>query len=111
MIGLDASRAIRFIESPRLEESRSRAIDAHRTLLAGSGKGSDFLGWRQMLQSPDRSALERVQDVADEVRSEADVLICIGIGGSYLGAEAVIQALQPLHSGTAPEVYFLGHHL
>ena len=70
-----------------------------------------MLGWRDMLLAPDDALLERVAEIADEIRERADVLLCIGIGGSYLGAEAVMQALTPHFDRSGPEILFAGHHL
>lgn len=70
-----------------------------------------MLGWRSMLLDPDDALIESVQQTADEIRERADVLVCVGIGGSYLGAEAVNQALAPYFSADGPEVLFAGHHL
>ena len=113
MIRLDASRTNSFIDRDTLERMRQEAAAAHRSLLDGTGRGSDFLGWRQLLLHPDQRLLGEIVDTADDVRARADALICIGIGGSYLGAEAVIQALGSRFDGSeqAPEVHFLGHHM
>ena len=64
-----------------------------------------------MLLDPDDALLENVAALADEIRQRADVLLCIGIGGSYLGAEAVMQALVPPFSTDGPEILFAGNHL
>ena len=91
--------------------SDDAVLDAHRRVLDGTTQSPEMLGWRQMLLDPDDALLENVASVADEVRQRADVLLCIGIGGSYLGAEAVMQALVPPFSSDGPEVLFAGHHL
>lgn len=87
------------------------ALDAHRRVLAGETASPDMLGWREMLLHPDDALLESIAEVAAEIRQRADVLLCIGIGGSYLGAEAVMDALVPPFSSDGPEVLFAGHHL
>ena len=88
-----------------------RVLDAHRRVLDGTTASPEMLGWRRMLLDPDDALLESVAETAAEVRDRADVLLCIGIGGSYLGAEAVMQALRPPFSESGPEVLFAGHHL
>jgi len=100
-----------------------RARAAHEALLAGTGTGSEWLGWRRILQDPNDALLEEIASLAKEIRREADVLICIGIGGSYLGAKAVIEALSPYfrqptlgnegaETDNSPlDVIFAGHHV
>lgn len=114
MVRLDYERVRPFLQKGRLEGLREEAARAHRSLIEKTGPGSDFTGWRDMLVEPDDAVLEESSDIADEIRRDADVLVCIGIGGSFLGAKAVIQALTPyLHAGAAdgPEILFAGHHM
>ena len=87
------------------------AQDALGRVLRGETRSPEMLGWRDLLLEPDDALLERIAEVADEIRERADVLLCIGIGGSYLGAEAVMQALTPHFGETGPEILFAGHHL
>lgn len=132
MITLDQHRSDPFV-APHLREGLdTRVRAAHEALIKGSGAGSDWLGWRRILAEPNDALLEELTRQADEIRQRADVLLCIGIGGSYLGAEAVIQALSPYFksetkpeaeageaslfegpptSGRRPEILFAGHHL
>ena len=86
-------------------------LAAHRRVLDGTTEDAGMLGWRSMLLSPDDALLENVSEVTAEIRQRADVLLCIGIGGSYLGAEAVMEALVPPFSGDGPEILFAGNHL
>ena len=72
-----------------LAQLASRHLD---TLAAGTGAGSDFLGWIT-LPSDIESQLKRIEKKADELRSVSDTTVVIGIGGSYLGAKAVIEGL------------------
>ena len=113
MIKLDLRRALPFLDPAESGRFRAEAAAAHRTLLDRIGEGSDALGWRDLLRSPDPTLLEEIDATAREIRERADVLLCIGIGGSYLGAKAVIQALTPSFTPPAgvPEVLFAGHHL
>lgn len=110
MIRLDATNATSFLDKDRLQEALERAVDAHGLLLDGTGPGRDFLGWRTMLDRDARSDLARIEEVAAQIRSQADALVCVGIGGSYLGAQAVIEALGTTNDDAMP-VYFAGHHL
>lgn len=93
---------------PNIREDVERA---HRTLIEGTGAGSEFLGWRSLLLDPNDALLEDIEATAARIREDADVFLVIGIGGSYLGARAVIEALRPYfgHSGT--EILFAGHQM
>src|SRR5690606_41869592 len=79
-------------------------------LLDESGPGSEGLGWRRMLLNDPLAGLDSIVQTSEEIHSDADALICIGIGGSYLGALAVIQALGST-AGTGIPIHFAGHHL
>lgn len=113
MIRLDHDHVSSFVDDADLERWIIDARRAHYTLLDKSGPGSDATGWRDILTNPDYNLLEELAETSRQIRERADVLICIGIGGSYLGAKAVIQALTPYlgrPNGT-PEIIFAGHHL
>lgn len=79
-----------------LDSIEKELIKAHEYVCQGSGKGSDFLGWRDLPATDNRFEVEKIKQLADSIRKKADVLVVIGIGGSYLGAKAVISALQPV---------------
>lgn len=78
-----------------LDSIEKELIKAHEYVCEGSGKGSDFLGWRDLPAMDNHFEVEKIKQLADSIRKKADVLVVIGIGGSYLGAKAVISALQP----------------
>jgi glucose-6-phosphate isomerase len=86
---------------------RARAIGAE--LARREGPGADFLGWLDLPRTAAGPDLDRLQDAAEAVRGDSDVVVVIGIGGSYLGAEAVLHALVDRTSG--PEILFAGTHL
>lgn len=128
MLRLDIASALPFLDDHALDQLQSRVEAAHRTLLEKSGAGNDFLGWRDLLLEPNDALIEDLEATAAEIRQRADVLLCIGIGGSYLGAQAVIQALTPYFrppvaessqeadlfgnsSKRIPEILFAGHHM
>ena len=133
MIRLDYENVRAFLSDNDISSLGTQAAEAHETLLDGSGEGNEYLGWRHLLAEPDTGLLEDVALTAENIRRRADVFLCIGIGGSYLGAKAVIQALTPYfqpsrlagssrgadHSDTrspqedneTPEVIFAGHHM
>lgn len=108
-VSLDRSRALPFLSDRAAVDERLMA--AHRRVLGGTTESPEMLGWRSLLLDPDDALLESLAQTAAEIRERADVLLCIGIGGSYLGAEAVLQALRNPFGEDGPEVIFAGHHL
>jgi glucose-6-phosphate isomerase len=83
---------------------------AEKMLAIKSGPGNDFLGWLDLPTKTSRSLIEAIAEKAREIRNKADVLICIGIGGSYLGARAAIEFLSPsFDDQRKPRVLFAGH--
>jgi len=127
MIRLDDRSVYPFLDERARAKLQPRVEAAHRALIGKTGTGNDFLGWRDLLLDPNDALLENIETTATEIRSRADVFLCIGIGGSYLGAQAVIEALTPYFkkaeapsakgqlafgSGEqSPEVIFAGHHM
>lgn len=94
-----------FVEQKDLDNQIDRVDSLRSQVLNKSGAGADFLGWLD-LPNEAQKHLDSILAVASEIRQENAALICIGIGGSYLGARAVIDALAP-----ESPIYFLGHHL
>jgi glucose-6-phosphate isomerase len=94
-----------------LSSIRDETLLAHRAVIEGSGAGAEFLGWRSFLEDPNDALLEDVVSTAEKIRRDAEVFVCVGIGGSYLGAKAVIEALSPYFGRKGPEIIFAGHHM
>ncbi len=111
MIRLDYQPALSFLKPGALDERRAATTAAHQTLVEGTGAGGDATGWRHLLLEPDDALLEDVAETAARIRADADVFVCIGIGGSYLGAKAAIEALTPYFGYEGPEILFAGHHM
>lgn len=112
MLQLNTENTHPFISPDRLGSLRTRVEKAHDAVLNKTGAGSEFLGWRDLVLNPNDALIEDIIATAARIRSDADVLVCIGIGGSYLGARAVIEALTPFFpSEDGPEIVFAGHHL
>jgi glucose-6-phosphate isomerase len=87
-------------------------LAAQEMLEKRTGPGNDFLGWLDLPKTIDRATVGRVGEIAELVRKKADVLICIGIGGSYLGAKAAIEfASQSFDDLRKPRVIFAGHNI
>ena len=91
------------------------ALAAKQTLESGSGAGNDFLGWLHLPTSIDEQQLQAIESSAQQLRSECEYVITIGIGGSYLGAKAVIEALSDhfaaYKTGNGPKVLFAGNNI
>ncbi|MBE6914638.1 MAG: glucose-6-phosphate isomerase [Ruminococcaceae bacterium] len=88
--------------------------EAHRILAGRSGAGSDFTGWLDLPGRVAKSELKSIVSAAQRIRRQAQVLLVVGIGGSYLGARAAIELLQtPSHNQITndPQVYFMGNTL
>ncbi len=111
MITLDISRARKFISYDEYIHARTLAFTGLEELREGSGPGSEWLGWRDLLANPNLGLISEIHTLASDIRSKADVFIVCGIGGSYLGAKAVIDALKSEFDGTGPEVVYAGHHM
>jgi glucose-6-phosphate isomerase len=112
MIRLDLSKAKPFIAGEEFKKARKKAIAALRQVMDGSGKGSEWLGWRRILARPNDAELEQIDTLAKDLRDKIDVFIVCGIGGSYLGAKALIEALtSSFKSEDGPEVFFTGHNM
>ena len=74
-------------------EMKAKTQEANALLHSGKGAGNDFLGWVHLPSSISDSELAAIEEVAAKLRAKADLVICIGIGGSYLGARAVLEAM------------------
>ena len=105
--------------SPFINEDEFAAIypqvaAAHQSLEAKNGPGSDFLGWMYLPRDYDKEEFGRIQAAAEQIRSDSDVLVVAGIGGSYLGARAVVEAVKGVyHNELEPglKVYFCGNSI
>lgn len=74
-------------------EMQAKAQTANALLESGKGAGNDFLGWVHLPSSISAAEIEAIEKQAAKLREKAEVIICIGIGGSYLGAKAVLEAM------------------
>jgi glucose-6-phosphate isomerase len=117
-IAVDLSHISHFIGSDTLAAQAEAVRVAHRQLHERTGPGSQFLGWLDLPLRYDRLEFTRIKSAAEQIRQNSDALVIIGVGGSYLGARAVIEALaHPFHNllpagkRTGPEIYFAGKDL
>ena len=116
MIKVDISNVWGDLSLPDLLAMEKEVFEAHKTLDEGTGAGNDFLGWLNLPVNDPTEEMIRIQKAADQIRSDSDVFVVIGIGGSYLGPRAAIELLQgPNHNigkGKGnPQIYFAGNGL
>ncbi len=111
MINIDISNAITFLSDDEFKDAQNKAESAFKKVSNGTTKGAEWLGWRRILDEPNDAELEQIDRQAQTIRRQADIFIVCGIGGSFAGAKAVIDALQKPFSGKKPEIIFAGHHM
>ena len=102
------------LEGLNAQALESTALAAKQTLESGNGAGNDFLGWLHLPSSIDEQQLQDIEKSAAQLRSECEYVISIGIGGSYLGAKAVIDALSDhfaAYKSGGPKVLFAGSNI
>lgn len=105
-----------FVEQRELDYMAPLMDKANEVLLSRKGAGSDFLGWLDLPVNYDREEFSRIQKAAKKIQSDSDVLVVIGIGGSYLGARAAIEFCKgQMYNGVRekgiPEIYFVGSNI
>jgi glucose-6-phosphate isomerase len=101
-----------WIAGSEREAYQPAAALAEEMLQKGTGPGSAFLGWLRLPEKISGKEIEAIRRLADDIRSKADMLICIGIGGSYLGAKAAIEFCTPSFEDLRiPRVVFAGHQV
>ena len=105
----------KFVKDNELSEIEPLVEAVHKLIEDRKGAGSDFLGWVNLPANYDREEFLRIKEVAEKVKNDSDVFIVIGIGGSYLGARAIIEALNsPLHNflrNDVPKIFFVGNDI
>ncbi|MEX0778473.1 MAG: glucose-6-phosphate isomerase [Balneolales bacterium] len=111
MITVDVAGCTSFLNSEEHETAVEKAKQSYKALTDKIGKGTEWLGWRDILSSPNDALLEQIDSLGARIRGDADVFIVCGIGGSYLGAKAVIDALTPFYSDRTPEILYAGHNI
>ncbi|PAU92873.1 glucose-6-phosphate isomerase [Aliifodinibius salipaludis] len=111
MIEINTSRAKQFLSEDRFSQAYKQAEKAFELVQQRNGEGTEWLGWRDLLADPNDAILEQIDSLATNIREQADVFIVCGIGGSYLGARAVIEALGSFFGNDGPEIIFAGHHM
>lgn len=114
-IRLETKYADGYIRTHEWDALQPQVTAAHGTLHAKTGLGNDFLGWLTLPTDYDKEEFARIQAAAEKIRRDTDILIVIGIGGSYLGARAAIEFLRsPLYNAKkkdTPDIYFAGNSI
>ena len=112
MIKVDVSSAI---SKEQLAAVEPKVAAAHAVLESGKGAGNDFLGWLRLPVDYDKEEFARIQKAAKKIQSDSEALVVIGIGGSYLGARAVVELIQSpnynLKKKGTPDIFFAGNTL
>ncbi|MBO4905010.1 MAG: glucose-6-phosphate isomerase [Lachnospiraceae bacterium] len=114
----DYSKAMQFISQQEIDSMCDIVENAKDLLVSKGGAGNDFLGWIDLPIDYDKEEFDRIVKAADKIKSDSDVLLVIGIGGSYLGARAAIEFLRhsfynmiPKDMRKTPEIYFVGNSI
>ena len=117
-IRFDYSKAIGFLNQHELECMQSFVDVAHTMVHEKTGLGNDFLGWVNLPNDYNKEEFDRIKKAAEKVKSDSDVLLVIGIGGSYLGARAAIEMASHSFRNNlskedrkSPEIYFVGQNI
>lgn len=117
-VSFDYSKAKSFFSDDELKAMEAKVLAAKDTLVNKTGEGNDFLGWIDLPVDYDKEEFARIKAAAKKIQSDSDVLLVIGIGGSYLGARAAIEFLR--HSfynniskedRKTPEIYYVGNSI
>lgn len=117
-LSLDLSNVSSFVSEEKLMGMEAEVNAAVKTLEEGTGAGNDFLGWVNLPTDYDKEEFDRIKKAAEKIKADSDVLVVVGIGGSYLGARAAIELLSHTfynklskEDRKAPEVYFAGNSI
>lgn len=117
-VTFDYSKATSFISNEEVESMKKIAEDAKKVLVDQTGAGNDFLGWIDLPVNYDKEEFDRIKKAAKKIQEDSEVLIVIGIGGSYLGARAAIDFLRhgfynnvSKEIRKTPEIYYAGNSI
>ncbi|HIV34099.1 MAG TPA: glucose-6-phosphate isomerase [Candidatus Blautia intestinigallinarum] len=117
-VTFDYSKAGCFIADHEMESMKTLAQAAKETLISRSGAGNDFLGWIDLPVNYDKEEFSRIKAAAKRIQEDSEVLLVIGIGGSYLGARAAIEFLRhsfynnlDKEARKTPEIYYVGNSI
>lgn len=114
----DYTKALKYMSEQEVTNMADKVALAHKHVTEKDGEGSDFLGWVSLPADYDKEEFARIEKAAEKIRSDSDVLVVIGIGGSYLGARAAIEMLShSFHNllckdkRKAPQIFYAGNSI
>ena len=117
-VKFDYSKTAGYVHEHEVESMKALTESARKLLLSKSGAGNDYLGWIDLPVDYNKEEFARIKKAAEKIKSDSDVLVVIGIGGSYLGARAAIEFLGHNFFNSvskdlrkAPEIYFVGNSI
>lgn len=110
-IQLDLKHTRSFAGGHERELLKPYVKAAHRSIMDKTGAGNEFLGWTDLPETYDQEEFSRIEKAAEKINGHSEVLVVIGIGGSYLGAKAALEMLNPTFRSHGTEVIFAGHNL
>ena len=117
-IVFDDSRAAGFVSAEEMDNMKATVLCAKDVLMNKTGAGNDFLGWIDLPVNYDKKEFQEIKAAAEKIQSDSDVLLVVGIGGSYLGARAAIEFLShsfynvlPKGKRKTPEIYLVGNSI
>ncbi len=117
-LSLDYSKVLGFLQQHEIDYMRHYVESAQKMLQNKTGAGNDYVGWVDLPIDYDKEEFSRIKKAAERIKNDSEVLLVIGIGGSYLGARAAIEALThsfynmlPANKRKTPEIYFVGNNI
>lgn len=117
-VSFSYEQALPFFNESELTKLGEFVQAAHTMIHEKTGAGNDFLGWVELPENYDKEEYLRIKQCAEKIRQDSDVLLVIGVGGSYIGARAAVEMLnhsfshlQTKEERNAPQIIFAGHHL
>ena len=112
---MNISDALGAVSQNAIEAMAPEVRNSVNTLVEGTGAGNDFLGWVRLPENTPDTLLDDIKATAERLRSECEVVVVVGIGGSYLGAKAVLEALgnpfSVYDNASKPQIVFAGHNI
>ena len=117
-IKFDYSKALSFFQEHEVSYLKDTVKQLHHTIHEKTGAGNDYIGWLSLPSDYDKEEFSRIKKAAEKIKNDSDILLVIGIGGSYLGARAAIEMLQhsfynllPKEKRNAPQIIFAGNNI
>ena len=117
-LNVDLSKTKPYLSDHEVEYLEPMVLEAHKMLKEKTGAGSEFLGWLDLPINYDKEEFNRIKASAEKIRKDSDVLIVIGIGGSYIGARAIIEMLSHSFYNSlskekrkSPEIFYVGNNI